>query len=178
MSRLVKRVSFRLNKAWNGDENALPWTLVINHNDGIVEEKLAGQITGYGLCYGSTLTLADGRTTMAIAVDQCHLDWNGSDAIISSDAEVLVDATRNSNSLVMVRLFTPWLKDQTLPPWRILEVTEPDEFEEKPARAFEMVGDWFGRRHNFPDPTGRKMHVACFGSVVWAGDRAFISSWS
>lgn len=174
----AKRLAFKLHKLWgsSADKTVHPWDFTIVNKTDTVEHRFVHSVRGYGCCYGDQITFPDGRTTMAVTVDNPLMTWDGDNVVIENDPTQRERKVRTDTPLVMVRLFTPWLKDKTLPPWRILRQVGPTEFMETQALGFKITGSWFGKRHDFPLPTGPKMHIGCFGEVTWDGQHAYITT--
>jgi len=179
----VPHIHFCLNKEWqkaldNGVSNDTipPWYVHIPGNQPETNH-LVQNLSISGTCLGDEIHLPNGLPIKVIACKESSLVWTGTNLHIENFPKVA--RARNSGKRILVRLFTPWLEkrdDSVVLPWRILEEVSPDTFEEKQALSFQIVGESFGLRYDFPQPTGPKMHIACYGNVEWDGAHAHISS--
>jgi hypothetical protein len=180
----VAYVTFSLNPEWQkvldqgrSNDEIHPWSVTLSEGHDRQLTKLVRNLTIHGTCFGDEVRLPNGLPIKVVACGESTTHWNGDDLQIHNGSKPLVRAHQGKR--ILVRLFTPWLKnrnDDLVLPWRILEEESPGEFIEKQARSFYIEGFAFGLRHVFPDPVGPKMHIACYGQVVWDGLRAHIST--
>ena len=173
---MVRTLHFRLHPGWKKAPKAHPWSFNILGKDEVTSERLVHDVYITGVCYGGDLTLPDGRVTKAVICAESTLRFDGDTLHIHTKDVPPSREADIEKQYILVRLNTEWLKDHALSPWRVVVKRADDTFEERLAQSFKIFGHCFGTRHEFEEPVGPKMNVACFGVVQWDGEDAYINA--
>ncbi len=169
-------LQFWLHFRWKDNQELQPWDGRITAEDGTMTSKLINKLKLSGTCESGKMLLPDGRERRAVTCKDCDIDVTGDDLIITSSKIPSPDLAQMKSSMVMVRLNTEWLKNSALPEWRILTQLGDGTFKEEFANSFRMTGQCFGWRHNVVEGhrSVPKMHISCFGRVIWNADHVEI----
>lgn len=174
------QVQFCLNKPWQDDPdgNIPPWFVSVRTDQCDLTHILVNKLEINGHCFGGDTFLPNGKPVKMITCAESSLVWrNENDLTVYTTASTHSKVVSDKNQKrILIRLFTPWLvrRDPTEPAWRVLTEVDDTTFEERPAYQFDIIGRAFGYRHDFPDPIGPKMHIACSGTINWNGNHALI----
>lgn len=159
-------VYIRLNPEWKSGNNdhLPPWQFSIRRHH---HDRLACNISHFwiqGTCTGGFEEIPGATPLIGILVQDVTLAYTDPLLAIVGMEIAGQKATRTQHA-ILVRLNTPWLRDRTLPPWRVLiqKSDNADGYEEHLVQNFILTGYAYGKRVDFPEPVGRKVHLACEG---------------
>lgn len=162
------RVYFRLNPHWKEqhNEHLPPWEFAIQ---GKYQDRQVYVVSDFwiqGECAGAHEDVPGSAPLIGILVQDATLVYTHPLlAIMNTSCAFRTPEGRVQD--ILIRLNTPWLKDRSIPPWRVLVRVNDDSlrYEEYLVAHFVLTGYAYGRRVNFPEPVGRKVHLACRGAI-------------
>ncbi len=164
----TRKVAIRLNPYWREDERKNPWGCFLERAPGVSDYATYKDLRIVGTCASESFMVPNVGKRAHTVLHECIPDENAGVLHLTSAAFDLPPVVMIVATDIMVRLNTEWLEDQTQKPWRVLVLVNGD-FVEYFVDDFCIHGTCYGKRYDFPEPIGRKMHIACSGYLSITG---------